>query len=79
VLVALRKQVQAGQRVTVLARVEDQARRFRVRPAKEPSAASMDPLTLLIHLTGQPDVAAHFRSAFSLATTLQPPRPSKGA
>jgi hypothetical protein len=48
VLVALRKQVQAGQRVTVLARVEDQARPFRVRPAKESSAASLDPLTLIV-------------------------------
>jgi len=49
VLVALRKQVQAGERVTVLARVEDQARRFRVRPAKEPSAACLHPQTLLVH------------------------------
>jgi hypothetical protein len=47
-LVALRKQVQTGQRVTVPARVEDQATRFRVRPAKEPSAASLDPLALLV-------------------------------
>jgi hypothetical protein len=34
-LVALRKQVQTGQRVTVPARVEDQATRFRVRPAED--------------------------------------------
>jgi hypothetical protein len=44
VLVALRKQVLAGQSVKVLACVEDQALRFRVRRAKEPSAASLDPL-----------------------------------
>jgi hypothetical protein len=40
VLVALRKQVQAGRHVTLPARVEEQARRFRVRPEKEPLAAS---------------------------------------
>ena len=48
-LVALLKQVQAGPRVTVPARVEEiRPRRFRVRPAKEPSAASLDPLALLV-------------------------------
>jgi hypothetical protein len=57
VLVALRKQVQAGQRVTVLARVEDQARRLLVRPAKEPSAASLDPLTLLVRCGRETSVA----------------------
>ena len=47
-LVATEKQVQTGQRVTVPARVEDQATRFRVRPVKEPSAASLDPLALFV-------------------------------
>jgi hypothetical protein len=42
------KQVHTGQRVTVPARVGDQARRFRVRPAKERSTASLDPLALLV-------------------------------
>jgi hypothetical protein len=56
-LVALRKQVETGQRVMVPARVEDQATRFRVRPAEDPSAASLDPLALLVRCESETSVA----------------------
>jgi hypothetical protein len=58
-LVALRKQVPTGQCVTVPARASKiRPGRFRVRPAKEPSAASLDPLALLV-LSGS--AAGHAR------------------
>jgi hypothetical protein len=49
--------------VTVLARVEDQARPFRVRPAKESSAASLDPLTLIVQLSSDAGDGERFCSS----------------